>query len=69
MLFTARYKTEVEFLQGAFESYKSQNHREHQASLKELKEELKEAHHSDMQAHLKDLGEHNYINHSVFLLS
>ena len=54
----ARYKTEVEFLQGAFESYKSQSNQEHQKGLKELKEELEKSHQSDLQAHLKDLGNH-----------
>lgn len=52
----AKYKTEVEFLQGAFETYKSQSNIENNKRIKDVQAELEEQHGKELDTKLQELG-------------
>jgi len=56
-LHVAKHKTEIAFLQGAFESYKGQSNEENQRRIEELRDDLERSHVQDLQTQLNELGE------------
>ncbi|XP_067946909.1 flagellum-associated coiled-coil domain-containing protein 1-like isoform X2 [Watersipora subatra] len=52
----AKHRTEMAFLQGAFESYKSQRDAEHREALTKLQEESERNQSEVLQSHLQELG-------------
>ena len=71
MFVVAKQKTEMAFLQGAFESYKSQSEAENQRDLADLKVRLEKNYEETLQTRLQDLGMYFNFNravHVVYLL-